>query len=148
VFRFEGVEDNVLLKENVMDLHRDLTTACSKSRSGIAKESGEEVSVSVIYQPRNEGWVWMIYVFEYKTAALVVVWAGWRLTGWWRSGVTATTLNLIVLTRSKHSNFAWPGAIIFVSSKEFGAFRGDGWPRIDGWANRVERYPPRRWQEC
>jgi hypothetical protein len=52
VFRFEGVEDNVLLKENVMDLHQDLTTACSKSRPVMARvwvRRGEEVSVAAMW---------------------------------------------------------------------------------------------------
>lgn len=63
----------------------------------------------------------------------VVVWAGRRMTGWWRSGVTATTVHLIVLTHWHTLSLPGQEWIILVSSKEFGALEGDGWPRIDGW---------------
>lgn len=76
---------------------------------------------------------------------VVDVWAGSGLTGWWRSGVSAApaTIHLIVPTHAEQSlAFPWPGTIIFVSSKEFGALGQDGWSRREGAPNGDGAMPP------
>ena len=72
------------------------------------------------------------------------------MTGWWKSGVTATTaLHLIVShTRRTISSFPWPGTIIFVSSKESESSRLDGWPRLDRCQIESELCPPGAGRAC